>query len=88
MATLTIRNVPEDVKRALRTRAAEHGVSMEEEARKILSEAAQVEQPARQLLAEDLLAFVRNAPKGEPLDPRYATLSQKELTDLVSEGLL
>jgi plasmid stability protein len=36
MATLTIRNLDEATKRALRIRAALHGVSMEEEARRIL----------------------------------------------------
>lgn len=36
MATLTIRNVDEDVKRELRKRAAERGVSMEQEARNAL----------------------------------------------------
>lgn len=38
MATLTIRNLDENVKRALRVRAAERGVSMEEEARRRLAE--------------------------------------------------
>lgn len=38
MATLTIRNLDDDVKRRLRIRAAEHGRSMEEEARAILRE--------------------------------------------------
>jgi plasmid stability protein len=36
MATLTIRNLDDEVKRRLRVRAAEHGRSMEEEAREIL----------------------------------------------------
>lgn len=36
MATLTIRNVDDDVKRRLRQRAATRGVSMEEEARRAL----------------------------------------------------
>lgn len=38
MATLTIRNMDETVKQALRLRAAAHGISMEEEARRILKE--------------------------------------------------
>ncbi|WP_048649225.1 FitA-like ribbon-helix-helix domain-containing protein [Nitratireductor soli] len=37
MATLTIRNVDDDVRRALRKRAAENDVSMEEEVRRILA---------------------------------------------------
>lgn len=36
MATLTIRNLDDSVKQALRERAARHGVSMEEEARIVL----------------------------------------------------
>lgn len=39
MAILTIRNLDEVVKRQLRIQAAEHGVSMEEEARLILRDA-------------------------------------------------
>jgi plasmid stability protein len=39
MATLTIRNVDAAVKERLRLRAAQHGRSMEAEARMILSEA-------------------------------------------------
>jgi len=35
-SALTIRNLGDDVKRALRRRAAEHGVSMEQEARDAL----------------------------------------------------
>ncbi len=37
MATLTIRNVDEKVRKALRKRAAENDVSMEEEVRRILA---------------------------------------------------
>lgn len=39
MASITIRNLEDDVKRRLRRRAAGHGNSMEEEARQILAEA-------------------------------------------------
>ena len=46
MAALTIRNVDESIKQSLRIRAAQHGVSMEEEARRILREAlVRVSQP-------------------------------------------
>jgi plasmid stability protein len=38
MATLTIRRLDPNVKERLRVRAAQHGHSMEEEARRILSE--------------------------------------------------
>jgi len=36
MASITIRNLDDDIKQRLRVRAAEHGRSMEEEARHIL----------------------------------------------------
>lgn len=39
MASLTIRNLDELTKRRLRIRAAKHGLSMEEEARRLLKEA-------------------------------------------------
>ncbi len=39
MASITIRNLDDDVKARLRTRATRHGRSMEEEARLILCEA-------------------------------------------------
>ena len=44
MASITIRNLDNDVKTRLRIRAAAHGRSMEEEARVILREA--IERPA------------------------------------------
>ena len=47
MATLTIRKLDPEVRDRLRVRAAEHGRSMEAEARKILAEACAAEpQPA------------------------------------------
>ncbi len=39
MAMLTVRNIPEEVHRALRARAAQHGQSMEAEVREILATA-------------------------------------------------
>lgn len=39
MAALTIRNMDESTKQSLRVLAAQHGVSMEEEARRILRDA-------------------------------------------------
>jgi plasmid stability protein len=39
MATLTIRNLPDDVRDRLRVRAAENGRSMEAEVREVLSQA-------------------------------------------------
>jgi antitoxin FitA len=45
MASLTIRRIDADVKDRLRVRAARHGRSMEEEARRILGEACGPELP-------------------------------------------
>lgn len=39
MAMMTVRNIPEEVHRALRVRAAQHGHSMEAEVREILEDA-------------------------------------------------
>ncbi len=51
MASITIRNLDEDVKTRLRIRAAEHHRSMEEEARLILRAAVQRKGPPENLAA-------------------------------------
>jgi hypothetical protein len=51
MASITIRNLDEGVKQRLRIRAAEHGRSMEEEARDILRLAMAQNAPPRDLAA-------------------------------------
>jgi plasmid stability protein len=65
MASITIRNLDDDVKRRLRVRAAEHGRSMEEEARDIL----------RQVFGQP------NAPRnlGEAIHGRFAALGGIDL---------
>lgn len=55
MATMTIRNLPDEVHRALRVRAALHGRSTEAEVRAILEEAAK---PAGRIQLGSLLADV------------------------------
>ena len=45
MATITIRKLDDRVKARLRVRAAQHGRSMEEEARKILADSVEVQEP-------------------------------------------
>ncbi|MBX4955907.1 FitA-like ribbon-helix-helix domain-containing protein [Rhizobium lentis] len=47
MAVLTVRNVPDEVHRALRVRAAMHGRSTEAEVREILESAVKPEQRIR-----------------------------------------
>jgi len=57
MASITIRNVPDDVHRALRVRAARHGRSAEAEIREILEQA--VKPPKRVRLGDALAALGR-----------------------------
>lgn len=59
MATLTIRNLPDDVHRALRVRAAQHGRSTEAEVRDILEQAAKPE--GRLKLGSMLASIAREA---------------------------
>ena len=65
MGSITIRNLDDDVKRRLRVRAAEHGRSMEEEAREILRQV--VTRPA---LSRDL---------GQSIHARFAEVGGIEL---------
>ena len=51
MASITIRNLEDDVKRRLRLRAAGHGRSMEEEVREILKQVVAEAAPPRNLAA-------------------------------------
>lgn len=57
MAILTVRNVPADVHRALRVRAARHGRSTEAEVREILAAAVKPEKRVR--MGEALTAIGR-----------------------------
>ncbi|HVY15294.1 MAG TPA: plasmid stabilization protein [Rhodopila sp.] len=64
MASITIRNLDEGLKRRLRVRAAEHGRSMEEEVRDILRQAVGVTAP-------------RNL--GQTIHARFATVGGVDL---------
>lgn len=55
MAILTVRNVPDDVHRALRVRAAQHGRSTEAEVREILAAAVK---PDKRVRVGDALAGI------------------------------
>ena len=57
MAVLTVRNVPDEVHRALRVRAARHGRSTEAEVRDILEHAVKAEMRVR--LGDALAALGR-----------------------------
>ena len=54
MATMTIRNIDDQLKKRLRIRAAQHGRSMEDEARDILRSALSAE-PARAVTLVDAI---------------------------------
>lgn len=83
MAMLTVRNLPDDVHRALRVRAAQHGRSTEAEVREILAIAVKPENRVRLgdalaalgrkigLTNDDFVAFdqVRDKTPAEP--PRF-----------------
>ena len=55
MAILTVRNVPDEVHRALRVRAAQHGRSTEAEVREILAAAVK---PEKRVRVGDALAAI------------------------------
>ena len=59
MAILTVRNVPDEVHRALRLRAAEHGRSTEAEVREILALAVKPAQRVR--MGGAMVAIARDA---------------------------
>jgi plasmid stability protein len=65
MGTLTIRNLDDSVKQKLRERAAARGVSMEQEAREVLTES--VDEPKRKKpILEDLRRL--GVKPSQPLD--------------------
>ncbi len=78
MATLTVRNLDEDLVRALRIRAAEHGRSAEAEHREILHQVLTANRPdlARTAVADRLEAFRR----------RTAERGSAATTDLLRES--
>ncbi|MEZ5836645.1 MAG: plasmid stabilization protein [Geminicoccaceae bacterium] len=65
MASITVRNLDDGLKRRLRIRAAEHGRSMEEEAREILRQAI-----GNPVMPDNL---------GETIHRRFAALGGVEL---------
>ena len=66
MATVTIRNLDDATRDRLRVRAAQHGRSMEAEARAILTEA--VNSPVERTLY-DILMELREAAQGVDIEP-------------------
>lgn len=73
MATLTIRNVDDRVKHELRKRAAEHGVSMEQEVRRILTETIDGRDRSNRKPTVDELLAKYSRPPAEPFDQKAFT---------------
>jgi plasmid stability protein len=71
MATMMIRNVPDDLKRELRRRAADRGVSMEQEARDALARGVAAP-PGRRRPSIEALRKLGEKPK-EPFDLKKAS---------------
>ena len=67
MASITIRNLDDDLKKRLRVRSAQHGRSMEEEARDILRNTLAIAVPTPSNLADSIRR-------------RFRTLGNVELT--------
>jgi plasmid stability protein len=59
MASITIRNLNDDLKKRLRIRAAEHGRSMEEEARDILRDVLEKTLPPRPKTGLEMFREIR-----------------------------
>ena len=75
MAILTVRNLPDEVHRALRLRAAQHGRSTEAEVRAILEE---VVKPEGRLKLGSLLADIGRHTK--LTDEEHAMFTQRDTT--------
>lgn len=71
MASITIRNLEDQLKQSLRVRAAIHGRSMEEEAREILRRA--INQPAT------------NRDLGQAIHARFAKLGGADLPEIMRD---
>lgn len=69
MASLTIRDIPEDVKHRFRQRAAAHGRSMEEEGRQLILAAVEELRPARKSIGQ--MIYDASRPGADlPIPPR------------------
>ena len=69
MASLTVRNIPDDVKRRFHQRAAANGRSMEEEGRRLIIASVEEPRPPRKSIGEML--FEMSRPGIElPIPPR------------------
>jgi len=73
MSMLTVRNLPDEVHRALRVRAARHGRSTEAEVRAILEEAVR---PAGRVMLGSLLAEIGR--RAKLTEDEFAAFEQRD----------
>lgn len=83
MGSLTVRNIEDDVKAALRLRAARRGVSMESEVRDILRQAAREALPLPESNDEREARIARILSFGQPPLPSF---DLKAFSDALSDG--
>ena len=76
MRSITVRNIPEDVHRAIRTRAQMHGHSTEAEVRRILEQAAR---PEGRLKLGSLLASIAQE-AGALTDVEVESINRRDRT--------
>ena len=85
MGSLTIRKLDDDIKTKLRLSAAAKGISMEEEARSLISAAVRpVNSAPSAISATEIIARAKALPQEAPQDARYATMPHKELSNVIS----
>lgn len=92
MGTLTIRRLDDETKTRLRLAAALKGVSMEEEARTLIAAAFsdKAKRKTSNLTATQIMDMARALPDENPVDDRFRTMTQKEISDVLNgefEGL-
>ncbi len=77
MASMTIRNLDDSLKAKLRVRAAQHGRSMEEEARQVLREALEDERAMPKPHLVDLARALFGGRDGVDLPPMPRTKARR-----------
>lgn len=82
MAMLTIRNIDESLKAKLKIVAAKHGVSMEEQARRILREAIQPKSKKKGLGTRIHQRFAKAGGVDLELPPRKSTRKAPDFSEL------
>ncbi len=90
MATLTIRNLPDEVRDRIRREAAEHGRSMEEEARQALAMRYRSRPSPQEVskMLDALNAKVPPLPADAKMDRTDSFLASKRIDALFEEGLI